>query len=52
MLVLLLLAVPLEWLCRPSVEQPAPPWFVCGLPPAVMYLGGAVLWLANVGLGP
>ena len=51
-LVLLLLAVPLEWLCRPSVEQPAPPWFVCGLPPAVMYLGGAVLWLANVGLEP
>ena len=51
-LVLLLLAVPLEWVCRPSVEQPAPLWFVCGLPPAVIYLGGTVLWLAHVGLEP
>lgn len=51
-LVLLLLAVPCEWLCRPSVEQPQPPWFVCGLPPLVIYVGGAALWLAQVGLGP
>ncbi|MCU0982482.1 MAG: hypothetical protein MUF25_25265 [Pirellulaceae bacterium] len=51
-LVLLMLAVPCEWLCRPSVEQPQPPWFLCGLPPLVIYVGGAVLWLAQLGLAP
>ena len=50
-LALLLLAVPLEWLCRPSAEQPAPVWFVCGIPPLAIYVGGAVLWLVQVGLG-
>lgn len=50
-LALLLLAVPLEWVCRPSAEQPAPLWFVCGLPPLAIYVGGAVIWLVQVGFG-
>jgi hypothetical protein len=51
-LVLLLLAVPCEWLCRPGIEHPQPAWFLFGLPPLVIYVGGAVLWLMQVGLGP
>jgi len=48
---LLVPALLLEWLCRPSAEQPAPLWFVCGLPPLAIYVGVAVMWLAKVGLG-
>lgn len=48
---LLALAVPIEWLCRPSAEQPAPLWYVSGIPPLVFYVGGAVIWLTQVGLG-
>ncbi len=51
-LVLLVLAVPCEWLCRPTVEQPQPPWFLCGLPPVVIYVGSAVAWLVHLGLEP
>jgi hypothetical protein len=51
-LVLLVLAVPCEWLCRPSVEQPQPSWLLCGFPPLVIYVGSAVAWLVQVGLEP
>ena len=51
-LVLLLLAIPFEWLCRPGVEHPRPMWLVTGLPPLVFYISGAVLWLVQVGLEP
>jgi hypothetical protein len=50
-LVLLVLAVPVERVFRPSVEQPAPAWLLCGLLPLMIFVGGTVVWVALMGPG-
>jgi hypothetical protein len=44
-LVLLAVAVPVEWVLRPTVRRPRVPW-PAGVGPAVAYIGAAVGWSA------
>ena len=47
--VLCVLAIPVEWIVRPSRRQPFPSWLSAGLLPAVGYLLLAAGWLWRVG---
>jgi uncharacterized membrane protein YjfL (UPF0719 family) len=49
-IVLLLLAVPVDRFFRPSADQPAPAWLLSGLPPVAIFVGGAIVWVALIGL--
>ena len=42
---LLVVAIPIEWLLRPSARRPAPPW-LAGVGPALVYLLVAAGWVA------
>ena len=47
-LAFLAVAIPLEYLLRPSLRQPAPA-AVAGLVPAIGYVGAAAAWVAYLG---
>lgn len=47
--ILLIIALPVEWLLRPSRRNPFPNWPACGLIPALAYLILAGIWLRHLG---
>lgn len=47
--VILLVALIIELLVRPSRIRPFPSWFLCGIVPALLYLAAAAAWLWHLG---